>query len=71
MRYLNPVSVRDTLCSIKISKIKHGSQLTPSCGPYGAYTIQTEDGREYVLWQAYGEINLSQVIGFSDENPTK
>lgn len=50
-----------TLEGRKIVKVKFGAPQTPKLGSYGAYTITTDDGKEYVIWQAMGEINLSQT----------
>jgi hypothetical protein len=41
---------------------RHGNELTPNCGGYGAYTLTTESGRELVVWNSLGEVNLSEVI---------
>lgn len=44
-----------------ISEVQCGSSHTPRCGSYGAYTLTTATGT-YVLWTAFGEINLSEVV---------
>ena len=45
-----------------IVAVKCGSDLTPACGSYGAYTVLTESGKEYVIWTSMGEVNLSEII---------
>ena len=45
-----------------IVEVSSGSTLTPKCGSYGAYTIRTKSGKQFVIWQSMGEVNLSQVI---------
>lgn len=46
-----------------IAEIRCGSEHTPKCGPYGAYTIKTQSGRTFVVWQGCGEVNWSEVKG--------
>ncbi len=58
---LQGVSFR-VLEGITIVEVIHGHKLTPSCGSYGAYTIKTEKGEEYVIWNSLGEVNISQVV---------
>ena len=50
---LNAETIKNSYC---------GNELTPTCGSYGAHTIRTVSGREFVLWNALGEVNLSEVI---------
>ncbi len=45
-----------------IRDVQFGSDLTPSCGSYGATTLWTESNREFVIWNSMGEVNLSEVI---------
>lgn len=61
MEYLHGVPLQ-TLEGKKILSVKHGAtkSLMPKINPYNAYMIVTED-KTYVLWNAYGETNLSEV----------
>jgi hypothetical protein len=60
MRYLSGIGVK-ALKDLDIERITNGHDLTSSCGSYGAYTLHTKDGQEYVLWAGMGEVNLSKV----------
>lgn len=61
MRMLKGISIRN-LKDIKIVSEKCGSDLTPKCGSYGAHTLFSDEGTEYVLWTSMGELNLSKVV---------
>ena len=45
-----------------VVEVKNGSKHTPKCGSYGAYTLITKSGRELVVWNSMGEVNISEVI---------
>lgn len=57
---INGVAVK-SLAGMKILEVRHGSPETPSCGSYGAYELLTDKGT-FVLWQSFGQINLSKVV---------
>jgi len=44
-----------------IVSVKFGAVDMPKCGSYGAYTLTMASGKALVIWQAYGEINLTEV----------
>ncbi len=46
----------------RIVNERFGNPLTPKCGSYGAHTIMTESGREFVLWTSMGEVSLGEVV---------
>ncbi len=62
MAHLKSVPFRD-LETESINHVKCGSDMAQACGSYGAYTIYTASGKEYVVWNSMGEINLSLVEG--------
>lgn len=45
----------------QVVETKSGNANTPKLGPYGATTLITKSGKQFVVWQAYGEVNLSLV----------
>jgi len=45
-----------------ITNVKYGSPHYPRAGSYGAVTITTKSGKEFVLTQGFGEVNLSKLI---------
>lgn len=59
-----------TLESKTITNVKYGSEHTPSCGSYGAMTIECSDGSKFVIWNSLGEVNLSQITKELYENRT-
>ena len=48
----------------KIVKVKSGvfEELGMVFKPYQAYTLFTETGEQYILWNSHGEQYLSQVF---------
>ncbi len=45
---------------LEITSVTHGNELTPKCGSYGAWTLNTNHGK-FVLWTNMGELNLSRI----------
>jgi hypothetical protein len=47
----------------EITAVQYGSIYVPKCGSYGARTLHTASGKEYVIWNdGHGEVNLSLVV---------
>lgn len=44
-----------------ITEVKHGSPELPKGQTYGVYTLKTKAGREFIVTQCMGEVNLSEV----------
>lgn len=61
MRALNSISFK-ILINERIIEVKHGCDLMPKCGSYGATTLITKSGRELVVWNSFGEVCLSEVL---------
>lgn len=61
MRILKAVGLT-ALLRETIKDVQFGSDMAPKCGSYGAYTLFTESGRELVIWNSMGEVNLSEVV---------
>ena len=60
MSHLNGIAWTQ-LTGETIVEVKFGNPLTPKLGSYGAYTLITKSGRELVVWNSMGEVNLSEV----------
>ena len=61
MKRLKGLSFKE-LIKETVIEVKCGCELMPTCGSYGATTLNTKSGRELVVWNSMGEVNLSEVI---------
>lgn len=59
--YLKPVPF-SVLEGKTVVKTACGHPLMPKLGSYGATVLTCSDDTTYVVWQAYGEVNLSQEV---------
>ncbi len=45
-----------------ITRIEHGNEEMPTLNPYNGYTLFTASGKEFVVWNSFGETNLNEII---------
>ena len=38
-----------------------GCTIMPKCGSYGAHTLKTASGKEFVIWTSMGEVCLNII----------
>ena len=57
-----PVSMHK-LAGERITQVTHGapSGMFPGIKPYNAYTLNTESGKTFVVWNSMGETNMNEV----------
>jgi len=52
----------NSLIGETIIETKWGNQTLPNYQTYGCQTLITKSGREFVITQAMGEVQLSEVV---------
>ena len=55
-----------TLKGQTIKEVRHNSDVMDRLNPYNGWTLITESGREFVVWNSMGETNLNEI--FREEN---
>jgi hypothetical protein len=51
----------DALVGETIESVSYGSRYKPQLGSYGARTLKTKSGKEFIISQCLGEPILSEV----------
>lgn len=61
MKTYKPVPFK-TLKNETITATKYGNSIMDNIKGYGCVTIETESGREFVIWNSYGEQCLNEIV---------
>ena len=51
----------DTLVGETMIKVSFNNPEMPNLNFYNGYTLHTESGREFVIWNSNGETNLNEI----------